>query len=132
MAFRFVHAADIHLDSSLRLLGLRNSELAELVGDASRQAFAGVVDSMLSVWQAGEPRRHGALQSICLAERVGALLIAGDLYDGDQTSMKTARFLAAQIARLHQAGVRVYMIRGTTTPCRGSRSSSCCRIRRQL
>ncbi|TPI31494.1 hypothetical protein FJ414_23330 [Mesorhizobium sp. B3-1-6] len=39
MAFRFVHTADIHLDSPLRSLALRNPELAELVGDASRQAF---------------------------------------------------------------------------------------------
>ncbi|TJV46321.1 MAG: DNA repair exonuclease [Mesorhizobium sp.] len=93
MAFRFVHTADIHLDSPLRSLALRNSELAELVGDASRQAFIAIVD-------------------LCLAEDVDALVIAGDLYDGDQTSMKTARFLASQMTRLHQAGVRVYMIRG--------------------
>lgn len=93
MAFRFVHSADIHLDSPLRSLALRNPELAELVGDASRQAFISIVD-------------------LCLGERVDALVIAGDLYDGDQTSMKTARFLASQMTRLHQAGIRVYMIRG--------------------
>ncbi|MDG4892657.1 DNA repair exonuclease [Mesorhizobium sp. WSM4976] len=93
MAFRFVHTADIHLDSPLRSLALRNPDLAELVGDASRQAFISIVD-------------------LCLAERVDALVIAGDLYDGDQTSMKTARFLAAQMARLHQAGIRVLKIRG--------------------
>ncbi|MBZ9905642.1 DNA repair exonuclease [Mesorhizobium sp. B2-7-3] len=93
MAFRFVHTADIHLDSPLRSLALRNSELAELVGDASRQAFVSIVD-------------------LCLAEHVDALVIAGDLYDGDQTSMKTARFLASQMARLHQAGITVYKIRG--------------------
>ncbi|MGX9181808.1 metallophosphoesterase family protein [Mesorhizobium sp. BHbdii] len=93
MAFRFIHTADIHLDSPLRSLALRNPEVAELVGDASRQAFAAIVD-------------------LCLAERVDALVIAGDLYDGDQTSMKTARFLGSQMTRLHQAGVRVYMVRG--------------------
>lgn len=93
MAFRFVHTADIHLDSPLRSLALRNLELAELVGDASRQAFVSIVD-------------------MCLEERVDALVIAGDLYDGDQTSMKTARFVATQIGRLHQAGIRVFKIRG--------------------
>ncbi|MER9222631.1 DNA repair exonuclease [Mesorhizobium sp. M0644] len=93
MAFRFVHTADIHLDSPLRSLALRNLELAELVGDASRQAFISIVD-------------------LCLEERVDALVIAGDLYDGDQTSMKTARFIATQIGRLHQAGIRVFKIRG--------------------
>lgn len=93
MAFRFVHTADIHLDSPLRSLAMRNLDLAELVGDASRQAFISIVD-------------------LCLEERVDALVIAGDLYDGDQTSMKTARFVAAQIGRLLQAGIRVFKIRG--------------------
>ena len=49
---------------------------------------------------------------LCLEEGVDALVLAGDLYDGDQTSMKTARFLAEQIRRLHQAGIRVFIIRG--------------------
>lgn len=49
---------------------------------------------------------------LCLEECVDALVLAGDLYDGDQTSMKTARFLAEQVRRLHQAGIRVFIIRG--------------------
>lgn len=93
MAFRFLHTADIHLDSPLRSLAMRNPELAEIVGDASWQAFIAIVD-------------------LCLAERVDALVIAGDLYDGDQTSMKTARFLGTQMGRLHEAGVKVLKIRG--------------------
>lgn len=93
MAFRFVHAADIHLDSPLRSLALRNPDLAALIGDATRQALTAIVD-------------------LCLDERVDALLLAGDLYDGEQTSMKTARFLADQIRRLHEAGIRVFVIRG--------------------
>jgi DNA repair protein SbcD/Mre11 len=92
-AFRFVHAADIHLDSPLRSLALRNPGLAELIGNASRQVFVRIVD-------------------LCLDERVDALLLAGDLYDGDQTSMKTARFLTEQLRRLHAVGVRVFIIRG--------------------
>jgi DNA repair exonuclease SbcCD nuclease subunit len=43
---------------------------------------------------------------------VDALLLAGDLYDGDQTSMKTARFLADQLRLLHEAGIPVFIIRG--------------------
>ncbi len=93
MTYRFVHAADIHLDSPLRSLALRDPELAGLIGNATRRAFVGIVD-------------------LCLEERVDALLLAGDLYDGDQTSMKTARFLAEQFRRLHEAGIRVFSIRG--------------------
>jgi DNA repair exonuclease SbcCD nuclease subunit len=93
MPFRFVHTADIHLDSPLRSLSLRNPDLAALIGNATRQALAAIVD-------------------LCLEEQVDALVIAGDLYDGDQTSMKTARFLASQMERLHQANIAVYKIRG--------------------
>ena len=93
MPFRFVHTADIHLDSPLRSLALRNADLGQLVGDATRQAFVSIVD-------------------LCLAEQVDALVIAGDLYDGDQTSMKTARFIATQLGRLHEAGIGVFIIRG--------------------
>jgi len=93
MAFRFVHTADIHLDSPLRSLSLRNPELAALIGDATRQALVAIVD-------------------LCIDEQVDALVIAGDLYDGDQTSMKTARFLATQMLRLHEAGIATFTIRG--------------------
>lgn len=93
MTYRFVHAADIHLDSPLRSLALREPKLAELIGNATRQAFVNVID-------------------LCLEEEVDALLLAGDLYDGEQTSMKTARFLAAQLGKLHEAAIRVFIIRG--------------------
>ena len=39
-------------------------------------------------------------------------MIVGDLYDGDQTSMKTALFLAAQVQRLSEAGILVFIVRG--------------------
>jgi exonuclease SbcD len=93
LAYRFVHAADIHLDSPLRSLALRDPELADLIGNATRRAFVSVID-------------------LCIDEQVDALLLAGDLYDGEQTSMKTARFLAEQIRRLHEAGIRTFVIRG--------------------
>jgi DNA repair protein SbcD/Mre11 len=93
LVFRFLHTADIHLDSPLRTLALRNSELSELIGLATRRSFVRIID-------------------LCLEEQVNALVIAGDLYDGDQTSMKTARFLAEQLARLHEAGIRAFIIRG--------------------
>ena len=72
---------------------MRDTELADLIGNATRRAFANLVE-------------------LCLNEQVDALLLAGDLYDGEQTSMKTARFLAAQIKRLHEAGIHVFIIRG--------------------
>lgn len=72
---------------------MRNRELADLVSGATRQAFSDIID-------------------LCISERVDALVIAGDLYDGDQTSMKTARFLAGELGRLANAGIRTFIIRG--------------------
>lgn len=92
-AYRFIHAADVHLDSPLRSLALRDPGLADLIGNATRRAFVRII-------------------GLCLDEQVDALLLAGDLYDGDQTSMKTARFLAEQIRRLDEAGIRVFIVRG--------------------
>jgi exonuclease SbcD len=93
LAFRFIHTADIHLDSPLRSLAFRNSELADLIGTATRTVLTNIVQ-------------------LCRDEQVDALMIAGDLYDSSQSSMKTALFLAAQMRLLHEAGIQVFMIRG--------------------
>ncbi|MDD7969844.1 metallophosphoesterase family protein [Roseinatronobacter alkalisoli] len=93
MGFRFIHTADLHLDSPLRSLALRDPDLAGLIAGATRTALRNIID-------------------LCLSEQVDALLISGDLYDGSQTSMKTARFLSAELARLNDAGIRAFIIRG--------------------
>lgn len=104
--FRFVHTADLHLDSPLRSLALRDPALAEAVGSATRSALERIV-------------------ALCLEERVDALLIAGDLFDGEQQSMKTAAFLGRQMRRLDEAGIGVFIIRGNhdaQTPVTGALS----------
>lgn len=93
MTFRFIHTADLHLDSPLVSLALRDPELASEVGVASRTALTRIVD-------------------LCLAEGVDALLIAGDLWDGSQTSAKTPRFLKLELSRLSEAGIRCFILRG--------------------
>ncbi len=92
MAFRFVHTADVHLDSPLQSLALRDAELAALIATATRETFAAIID-------------------LCIEEAVDALLIAGDLYDGDATSMKTAAFLAGQLRRLPPE-ITVFLLKG--------------------
>jgi DNA repair exonuclease SbcCD nuclease subunit len=93
MAFRFIHSADIHLDSPLRSLALRDETLADLIGAATRTALRNIVD-------------------LAISQDADALLLAGDLYDGEQTSMKTATFFALEMQRLAEAGVKVFIIRG--------------------
>ncbi|KCZ63943.1 hypothetical protein L53_05450 [Hyphomonas sp. L-53-1-40] len=91
--FRFVHTADVHLDSPLKSLALRDPDLAEMVGVATRTAFRRAVD-------------------LCLTEQVDAFIVAGDLYDGSLRSMKTARYFGEEMRRLTEAGIPAFIIRG--------------------
>ena len=93
MAFRFIHTADVHLDSPLRSLAFKEPDAAELVANATRQTFSKTVD-------------------LCLDEGVDAFLIAGDIYDGELRSMKTAAFFTSEMRRLTAAGIKVFLVRG--------------------
>jgi DNA repair exonuclease SbcCD nuclease subunit len=90
---RILHTADVHLDSPLKSLALRDKELRDRVRTASRAAFVKIVD-------------------FALAEDVAAVLVAGDLFDGAQRSASTAAFLTMQLERLRQGGIRVFYIKG--------------------
>lgn len=91
--FRFVHTADIHLDSPLRSLALKDPEAGALVANATRQSFSKTID-------------------LCLNEEVDALIISGDLYDGELRSMKTAEFFSSEMRRLVEADIQAFIIRG--------------------
>jgi DNA repair protein SbcD/Mre11 len=90
---KLIHAADLHLDSPLRGLHARSRATLERVRTATRRAFAGLVE-------------------LCVSERAGLLVIAGDVYDGDWRDYSTGLYFAHQMARLRDAGVKVAMIRG--------------------
>ncbi|MDI1478472.1 DNA repair exonuclease [Polyangium sp. y55x31] len=90
---KFFHAADIHLDSPLRGLDRYVGAPADKLRGATRRALEALVEA-------------------CIAESVDFLLIAGDLYDGDWTDYNTGLFFVRQMARLRDAGIRVYIVRG--------------------
>jgi DNA repair protein SbcD/Mre11 len=90
---KFVHAADLHLDSPLRGLARYPGAPVEELRMASRRACENLVE-------------------LCVHERAQLLLIAGDLYDGDWRDYSTGLFFAAQMARLREAGVQVVLVRG--------------------
>lgn len=93
MPLKILHTADLHLDSPLASLAMRDPVLRDRVGAATRKALERIV-------------------SFCLSNDVSALLIAGDLFDRAERSMKTAAFVAAQMERLAAAGVRVFYVKG--------------------
>ena len=91
--FRFLHAADLHLDSPLRGLEADPSAPAEVIRGATRKALGRLVD-------------------LATEEKVDFVVIAGDIYDGDWPDYGTGLFFANQMRRLTQAGIPVFAIRG--------------------
>jgi len=90
---KFVHAADLHLDSPMRGLSRYERAPVEKMRGATRRALENLI-------------------AMCIAERASFLLIAGDLFDGDWKDYGTGLFFASQMVRLHEAGIPVVMLRG--------------------
>jgi len=91
--FKFLHAADIHLDSPLHKLEIYEGAPLEAVRQATRRALENLIE-------------------LALAEGVAFVLIAGDLYDGDWKDYNTGLYFVAQMRRLREAGIPVYLIAG--------------------
>lgn len=99
---RFLHLADVHLDTPF---AGRSPALRARLRQASRDALERAVDCALS-------------------EKVDAVLIAGDLFDGSRLSFETERFLLEQFARLEGARLPVIYATGNHDPGRaGARAS---------
>lgn len=93
MSFRFLHTADIHIDSPLVGLSAYGGAPAERLRSATREAFVKIID-------------------LALHEDVAFVVIAGDLYDGGWKDYNTGLFFAKQMGRLRDVGVPVYLLDG--------------------
>ena len=91
--FRFLHAADIHLDSPLIGLDRYESAPVDAMRGATRRAFENLV-------------------RMAIDEEVAFVLIAGDLYDGDWKDYRTGLFFVEQMAKLREAGIQVFVLAG--------------------
>lgn len=91
---RFVHVADVHLDSSF---AGRSDEVRQRLRSASREAFRRAVD-------------------LAVSRDVDAFLIAGDLFDGERLSFRSEHFLLDEMARLGDHGITVVYATGNHDP----------------
>ena len=90
---RFIHAADLHLDSPLKGLARYEGAPAEAVREASRRALENLV-------------------ALAVERRPDFVLIAGDLYDGDWKDYNTGLYFVGQMAALDRAGIPVLLLHG--------------------
>lgn len=91
--FRFLHAADIHLDSPLTTLTKYPGAPVEQIRLATREALENLVRCAID-------------------ENVAFVVIAGDVYDGDWDDYNTGHFFNSQMTRLANADIPVYLISG--------------------
>lgn len=90
---KFIHAADLHIDSPLRGLDAYEGAPVDRLRGATRQAFVALVD-------------------LAIAQQVDLVVLAGDIYDGNWTDFRTGLFFREQMVRLTRAGVRVFIAKG--------------------
>ncbi|CAM4343927.1 metallophosphoesterase family protein [Paenibacillus typhae] len=100
--FRFLHAADLHLDS--RFVGL--AQLPQAVRSYLREStFAAL----------------GRLVGVAVEEKVDFVVISGDVYDVSDASLQGQLRFQEALRELAGQGIQVYLIHGNHDPLDGPR-----------
>ena len=96
-SFRFVHAADLHLDKPFRRLAHVPTPLYRQLQKAPLEAFERLVD-------------------FCIRENVDFVCLSGDLYELEKGRLEGPLALQKGLWRLHHAGIHAFLIRGNHDP----------------
>src|SRR3546814_14750790 len=91
-SFKFLHAADIHLDSPLHGLSRYEGLPVDEIRSATRAAFDNLVQCAID-------------------EDVDFVVLAGDLFDGDWRDMGTGLSFAQAMGSLDPAGIPAFLLR---------------------
>ncbi len=90
---KFLHAADVHLDSPLSGLDSYEGAPVEAIRGATRKAIINLV-------------------RLAIDQRVAFVILAGDNYDGDWKDYNTGLFFVNQMQELRKAGIPVVLLAG--------------------
>ncbi len=100
MRFKFIHAADLHLDTPFRGIPV-DPGLLNRFQQATFRALARIVD-------------------LCLRERVAFLVLAGDLFDMKDRSVRARLGLRRELSRLEEVGIQTFIVHGNHDPLSGA------------
>jgi len=95
--FSFIHAADLHLGSPFKGVGSKLPAVADTLGAATYNAFSGLID-------------------LCLEKKVDFLLVAGDVFDLSDRSLRAQLTFRDGLARLSEAGIDSFTALGNHDP----------------
>jgi DNA repair protein SbcD/Mre11 len=97
----FIHAADLHLDSPM--VGLKKLP-ANILSRVRESTFTAL----------------GKLTSAAIDNNVDFVILAGDLYDGEDRSLRAQSRFRNEMQKLSQKGIPVYVIHGNHDHLNGS------------
>jgi len=98
--FRFVHCADLHIDTPFAGLQTADAFVADALRRASSEAVNVVVD-------------------LCISEHADFLLIAGDVFDSANRSLRAQFHFRDQLARLAAEEITSFVVHGNHDPLDG-------------
>ncbi len=96
-SFRFIHTADLHLDTPFTGLKKLPDSIFEQIKQSTFQSFDQIVE-------------------LCIRYKVDFLVIAGDIFDLEDRSLRAQIFLRSRLEKLSDHGIHTYMIHGNHDP----------------
>jgi len=97
---RFVHASDLHLDATFGGVDATDEKVAGALERATLEALDRVVQ-------------------LCIDRKVDFLVIAGDLYNSSDHSLRAELAFQRAMRRLADAGIDAFVVRGNHDPADG-------------
>ncbi|WP_158289348.1 metallophosphoesterase family protein [Paenibacillus flagellatus] len=102
--FRFIHAADLHLDSPFKGLSALPSAVRDTVRESTFVAL-------------------GRLVETAIAERAAFVVVAGDIYDSSDRSLRAQLRFQRAVETLAERGIPVYAVHGNHDPDDGRKAA---------
>lgn len=98
MGFRFIHTADLHLDCPFS--GIADAGVSANLMESTFKSFQRIIE-------------------IAIDKSVDFILIAGDIYDSKDKSLRAQLRFQKEMQRLRDAGIDVYVVYGNHDPVNG-------------
>lgn len=99
-AVRFIHSADLHLDAPFQGVDATDERVRQTLIASTYEAFGRVVDA-------------------CLEHEAHFLVVAGDVFNSRDKSLRAQLAFHAQVERLHEASIPVFVAHGNHDPADG-------------
>ena len=96
-AFRFIHCSDLHIDSPFKGLASQVPALNERLRESTFQSFHKII-------------------KLAVEERVDAVLIAGDIFDGDDRSLQAQLKFRRGLLELSEKNIPSFIVHGNHDP----------------